>query len=52
MIPKQIQKTLVEWYHNVPCHPSETRTKITIGQHFNWKGLGNTVHDICSKYHM
>ena len=38
MIPKQIQNTLVEWYHNVLCHPGETRTKLTIGQHFHWKG--------------
>ena len=21
MIPKQIQKTLIEWYHNILCHP-------------------------------
>ena len=34
LIRKQIQKTLVEWYHNVLCHPGETRTKLTIGRFF------------------
>ena len=51
MIPKQIQKTLVEWYHNLLCHPGETGTILTIGQHFHWKGLQKSVHDVCSKYH-
>ena len=51
VIPKSIQNTLVEWYHNILCHPGETRTKLTIGQHFYWKGLQKTVHDICSKCH-
>ena len=26
MIPKQIQNTLVEWYHSLLCFPGETRT--------------------------
>ena len=52
MIPKQIQKTLIEWYHSVLYHPGETRTKLTIGQQFHWKGLQKSVHDICSKCDM
>ena len=32
VIPKQIQKTLIDWYHNIPCHPGETRTELSIGQ--------------------
>ena len=27
MVIKQMQKSLVEWYHNVPCHLGKTRTK-------------------------
>ena len=27
VIPKQLKKNLVEWYHNILCHPGETRTK-------------------------
>ena len=34
VIPKQIQKKLLECYHNVLCHPGETRIELTIGQHF------------------
>ena len=36
---------------NLLCHPGETRTELTIGQHFYWKGLQKSVHDICSKCH-
>ena len=58
MIPKQKPKMLIEWYHNVLCHPSETRTELTFGQHFYWKGVQKSairaqksVHNICSKCH-
>ena len=46
MIPKQIQKTVVEWHDNIICHPGETRTKLNIGQPFQGKGLQKSVHDI------
>ena len=46
-----MQKTIVEWCHNVPCHQDDTRTKLTIDQHFHWKDLQKSVHDICSKHH-
>ena len=52
MIPKQIQKTLAEWYDIILCHPGETRTLLSIGQHFHWKGLQKSVHDIWAKCHM
>ena len=51
VIPKQIQRSLVEWHHNALWHPGETRTKFNIGQHFYQKGQRKSVHDICSKYH-
>ena len=31
MIPKQLQKTLIEWYHNGLCHTGVTRIELTIG---------------------
>ena len=31
------------------CHPVETRTGHTLRQHFEWKGLHKTVHDVCKK---
>ena len=31
------------------CHPLETRTEHTLLQHFDWKGLCTTVHNVCKK---
>ena len=31
------------------CHPEETRTEHTLLQHFDWKGLRTTVHNVCKK---
>ena len=32
------------------CHPGETRTELSISQHFYWNNLRKTVHEICIKY--
>lgn len=47
-MPKVIQKRIVQWYHDILCHPGTTRTEETIKQHFYWKNLRNDVHNICS----
>ena len=47
LIPKTLQKRIVEWYHTTLLHPGETRTELTIRQHFTWKGLRNTVQEVC-----
>ena len=47
-VPKRLQKRVVEWYHEHLVHPGETRTTLTIGQHFTWEGLRQTVHKVCS----
>jgi transposase InsO family protein len=49
VVPKQLQKRIVQWYHTTLCHPGETRTELTISQNFYWKNLRKTVHDVCSK---
>ena len=49
MIPKTLEKLVVEWYDNVLCHPGETCTELSIAQHFYWKNLRKTVHEVCSK---
>jgi hypothetical protein len=51
VIPKTLQQRTVEWYHWYLCHPGETRTEQTIKQHFWWKNLRDTVHDVCTKCH-
>ena len=49
VVPEPLQKRIVEWYHTTLCHPGETRTELTVSQHFYWKNLRKTVHDVCSK---
>ena len=31
------------------CHPGETQTEHTLRQHFYWRALCTTVHDVCKK---
>ena len=52
VIPKTLQRRVVEWYHNHPCHPGTTRTELTIKQHFTWLNLRETVKHLCSKCHI
>ena len=49
VVLESLQLPLTEWYHNTLCHPGETRTEMTIKQHFWWRGLTTMVHNICSK---
>ena len=51
VVPTKLQKPLVEWYHHILCHTGETRTELTIKQHFTWKNLRKDVHKICSTCH-
>ena len=41
VIPKDLQKRVIEWYHHTLCNPGETRTELSIAQYFYWKGLRN-----------
>ena len=34
VIPKLLEKQVVEWYHSALWHPGETRTELSIAQHF------------------
>ena len=33
VVPKKLQRHIIEWYHTVLCHPGINRTEETIGQH-------------------
>ena len=46
-LPTALQKKTIEWYHEMLCHPGETRTEHTLCQHFDWRALRTTVHDVC-----
>ena len=48
-IPNTLQTRIVEWYHNVLCHPGETRTELTLKQHYTWPNMRKDVHKVCSK---
>ena len=48
-LPTALQKKTVEWYHEMLCHPGETRTEHTLRQHLDYRGLCTTVHDVCKK---
>ena len=49
-LPAALQKKTVDWYHEMLCHPGDTRTEHTLRQHFDWRGLRTTVHDMCKKW--
>jgi len=50
-IPEPLQKRITRWYHEQLCHPGENRTEQTIRNHFTWKNLRETVHQVCGKCH-
>ena len=39
VIPKALQKRVMEWYHTTLMHPGAIRTEETIKQHFYWNGM-------------
>ncbi len=47
VVPKTLQKKAVQFYHALLMHPGETRTELTIAQHFTWKGMRKTVQSVC-----
>ena len=51
VVPKSLQLKITEWYHRMLCHPGETRTELTISQHFTWKNLRKMVHKVCTTCH-
>ena len=49
VVPQTLQKKAVEFYHGLLMHPGETRTELTLAQHFTWKGMRKTVEAVCKK---
>ena len=49
VVPKSMQKKVAEWYHAMLLHPGETRMELTIGQHFYWKKMRDTIKHTCGK---
>ena len=38
-LPAALQKKTVDWYHEMLCHPGDTRTEHTLRQHFDWRAF-------------
>jgi hypothetical protein len=56
VVPKKLQRHIVDWYHTVLCHPGITiRTEGTIGQHLWWPKMRQHITEyvqscpICQK---
>jgi hypothetical protein len=49
VLPLALQRKAVQYYHCTLCHPGEQRTELTMNQHYTWKGMRNTVVDVCQK---
>jgi RNase H-like domain found in reverse transcriptase/Reverse transcriptase (RNA-dependent DNA polymerase)/Integrase zinc binding domain len=47
VVPRTLQKRVVQWYHDILCHPGINRTEETIRQHFWWKNLREDVLNVC-----
>ena len=45
----ELQKKTVYWYHEMLCHLGNNHKENTVRQHFDWKGLRKTVHNVCKK---
>ncbi len=49
VVPTSMQQRLAQWYHDTLMHPGETRTELTIGQHYYWKNMRKTIQHICGR---
>ena len=49
VLPRSMQAKAIRWYHETLLHPGETRTELTIGQHFTWKGMQTAIKQACSR---
>jgi hypothetical protein len=42
VIPATLQDRVIQWYHEILCHPGIKRTEFTIRQNFTWSTLAHT----------
>jgi transposase InsO family protein len=49
IVPKPLQKYLIEWYHQYLLHPGMNRTEETIKQHFWWNSMQKDIIDYVSR---
>mgnify|MGYP002063500018 FL=1 len=49
VIPEQLRKRVVTWYHTYLLHPGQNRTESTIEQHLYWPDMRTQIREICDK---
>ena len=47
VLPQSLQEKTIHWYHEILCHPGNTRTEESIRQNFAWKGMQTMIRKIC-----
>ena len=48
-IPASLRPEIIQWYHDMLCHPGQTRMEMTIRQHMVWPGLTADMKNHCAK---
>jgi hypothetical protein len=43
VVPKLLQKHVIDWYHTVLCHPGRNRTAESICQHLWWPKMRKQI---------
>ena len=43
VVPNQLQRHVIDWYHTVLCHPGINRTEETISQHLYWPKMRDQI---------
>jgi cleavage and polyadenylation specificity factor subunit 1 len=43
VVPKLLQRHVIDWYHTVLCHPGINRTEETIAQHLWWPAMRDQI---------
>ena len=46
-VPEALRIPATEWYHSFLLHPGETRMELTMGAHFHWRGMRETIQQVC-----
>lgn len=49
VLPKSLTQEAVDWYHTILLHPGETRTELSMAQHYYWSGMRQQISTTCKR---
>ena len=49
VLPENLQGPAVKWYHEYMMHTGETRTELTMAQHYYFRGMRSHIQESCRK---